>query len=64
MVGIADLDVVVEDHPVFVVEDLGLVAELDGFAEPTLSDRAGVGVIEGDETGGAIGDHAGEALAR
>src|ERR1700728_1816228 len=61
---IADLDVVVEDHPVLVVEHLGLVAKLNGFAEAALSNRTSIGIVERDETGGAIGDHAGEALAR
>lgn len=44
--GFADVHVVVEDEPVGVVGDLGLVAELDWFAEPSLDDRAGVGVVQ------------------
>jgi hypothetical protein len=37
--------------PSFVVGDLGLVPELDGLAEPALSDRPGVGVVQADPPG-------------
>ena len=51
---VAGLDVVIEHEPVFVVDDLGLVAELDGLAEPALLDRPGVGVVQADQPGGRI----------
>jgi hypothetical protein len=37
---------VVEDDAVVVVGDLGLVAELDGLAEPALGDRPGVSIVQ------------------
>ena len=37
------------------VDDLGFVAELDGFAEASLDDRAGVGVVQADQTGRGAG---------
>ena len=42
---VAGFDVVVDDDAVFVVDDLGLVAELDGAAESSLDDRPGVAVV-------------------
>lgn len=42
---VASLDVLVEDHAVFVVDQLRLVTELDGLAEPALRDRAGIGIM-------------------
>ena len=38
---VALLDGVVQDDAVGVVDDLGFVAELDGFAEAALDDRVG-----------------------
>jgi hypothetical protein len=35
--GVPDLDVVVEDDPVGVVDDLGFVAEFDGFAQASFA---------------------------
>ena len=46
--GVTDLDSVIEDDAVGVVEDLGLVTELDRLAEPALADRAGIGVVQAD----------------
>ena len=45
---VAAVDVVVEHEPVGLVRDLGLVAELDGLAEPSLDDPPRVGVVERD----------------
>jgi hypothetical protein len=42
---------VVHDDAVDVVDDLGCVAELDGFAEASLDDRAGVGAVQADQPG-------------
>ena len=38
--GVTDVDGVIEDDPVDVVDSLGFVAELDGFAEAAFADRA------------------------
>jgi hypothetical protein len=46
--GVTDLDSVIEDDVVGVVEDLGVVTELDRLAEPALADRAGIGVVQAD----------------
>ena len=54
---------VVEHHPVGVVEDLGLVAELDRAAQPSLGDRPGVAVVQADPAGRAVGDDPGDPLA-
>nr|BFE63990.1 hypothetical protein GCM10020063_085160 [Dactylosporangium thailandense] len=40
---VALLDCVVQDDAVGVVDDLSLVAELNGFAEASLDDRAAIG---------------------
>ena len=61
--GVALLQDVIEDDPVVIVGDLGLVAELDGLAEPALGDRAGVGVVQADSPGRAAGHRAGQPLA-
>ena len=61
--GLPIYDVVVEHDAVFVVDDLGLVAELDGLAEPTLADRTGVGIVERDEARRPVGDVARQTLA-
>ena len=53
--GVSDYHVVVEHHAVLVVDDLGLVAELDGLAEPPLADRAGIGVMERHQPGRSVG---------
>ena len=50
---VALLDGVVQDDAVLVVDQLGLVAELDRLAQPALGDRAGVGVVQADPPGGA-----------
>ena len=60
--GVAGLDVVVEDDPVGVVAHLGFVAELDRLPEPAFRDRAGVGVVQTDLAGRAVGDGAGQPL--
>ena len=61
--GVAALDGVVDDDAVVVVEDLGLVAELDWPPEPTLGDRAGVAVVQADPAGGAVRSGPGQPLA-
>jgi hypothetical protein len=43
---IADHDDMVKHDTVVVVDDLGLVAELDRFAEPAFGDRAGIRVVQ------------------
>jgi hypothetical protein len=60
--GVAGLDVVVEDDAVVVVDDLGFVAELDRFAEPSLGDRAGVGVVQADSSSRPVWGGAGQPL--
>ena len=59
---VALLDGVVENDAVFVVGHLGLVAELDRFAQPALGDRPGVGVVQADPPGGALGCGPGQPL--
>ena len=44
---------VIDDQPVGVVDDLRLVAELDGLAESSFADRSGVGFMERHEPGGS-----------
>jgi hypothetical protein len=51
---------VVHDDAVGVVDDLGLVAELDGFAEASLGDRPGVRVVQTDRTRRGVGFAAGQ----
>ena len=51
----------VADDAVFVVDDLGLVAELDRFAEASLDDGAGVALVQADEATGRVGLAAGQA---
>ncbi len=50
----------VEDDPVRVVDDLGLVAELDRLAEPPFGDRSGVRVVQADQPSAAVGHHTGD----
>jgi transposase len=45
---VADHDGVIHHDPVGVVDDLGLVAELDGVADAALADRAGVKIVQAD----------------
>jgi len=52
--GLPDHDLMFEHDPVGVVEDLGLVAELDGSTEAALGDRAGVAVVQAHSAGGAV----------
>ena len=59
--GVADLDVVIEDHPVGVVDDLGFVAELDGLAQTSLADRTGIDVVQAHHPGRRLGHHPGQA---
>lgn len=47
--GVSELDAVVQDDTVGVVDDLGLVAELDRLAQSSLADRASVGIVETDQ---------------
>ena len=58
---VADLDVVVEDDAVGVVDDLGFVAELDGLAQASLADRAGIDVMQADHPARRLGHHPGQA---
>ena len=53
--GVAGLDVVIEDDPVGVVADLGFGSELDRLAKSAFRDRAGVGVVQADSAGRAVG---------
>ena len=55
VIRIAHLDVVVDDDAVGIVDELGLVAELDRLAEPALSDRTGIGVVQRDKALRAVG---------
>jgi hypothetical protein len=48
------LDVVVEDQPIFVVDDLGLGPELDRLTQPAFDDRPRVGVVQADQPGGRV----------
>jgi len=43
---VALVHAVIEHDPVDVVDDLGLVPELDRLAQAALGDRAGVGVVQ------------------
>lgn len=52
----------VYDDAVFVVDDLGLVAELDRSTEPTLHDRTRIGIMQRHDPGGAVGCGPGETL--
>src|SRR3954453_12173640 len=61
--GVAPLEGVVEHDSVVVVDDLGLVAELDRLAEAALRDRAGVAVVQGDPAGRPLRGGAGQAPA-
>ena len=49
--GVADVHGVIDDQPVGVVDDLGLVAELDRLAEASFADRSGVGFVQRHEPG-------------
>ena len=60
---VAGLDVVIDDHAVFVVDDLGFVTELDGLAEPAFGDRPRIGVMQRHDAGRTVGGGACEPLA-
>ena len=45
----------IQDDAVVVVDDLGLVPELDRATEPALGDRAGIAVVQADPPGRPIG---------
>lgn len=45
---VSDLDAVVEDDSVGVVDDLGFIAELDRFAQPSFADRTSVDIVQAD----------------
>jgi hypothetical protein len=53
---------VIDDNAVIVVGDLGLVAELDRFAQAALGDRARIAVVQTDPPSGAVGSDAGQPL--
>ncbi len=53
----------IEHDPVVVVDDLGLVPELDGTPEAALGDGAGIGVVQADSSGRPIRSMSGDALA-
>ena len=53
----------VEDDAVVVVDQLSLVAELDRFPEPALSDRPGVGIVQADLPRCTVWDLAGEPFS-
>jgi hypothetical protein len=52
---------VVEHDPVGVVDDLGLVAELDRPADAALADRPGVRVVQADQPACPVGHPTGKA---
>src|SRR6201997_290348 len=60
---IALLDTVIEHDSVVVVDDLGLVPELDRLAESPLGDRAGIGVVQADPPGRSARGDPGDPLA-
>ena len=60
--GVSGLHVVIEHDAVVVVDDLPLVAELDGFAQPALGDRAGIAVVQADHPGRSVRGGPGDAL--
>ena len=53
----------VEDHAVFVVNELGFVAELDGLAEPALGDRPRIRVVQRHDAGRTVRRRARDPLA-
>jgi hypothetical protein len=53
--GGAEFDVGVDDDGVVVVGDLCLAAELDRAVDAALADRRGVGVMQADQAGRAVG---------
>ena len=53
--GVSGMQLVIHDDAVVVVDDLPLVAELDGFPEPAFRDRAGIAVVQTDHPGGSAG---------
>src|SRR6478752_3143186 len=59
----ADPDVVIEHDTVVVVDDLGFVAELDGFTEPALRDRPGLLVVQTHYPAGPVRSGPGDPLA-
>ena len=54
--GGAIFDGVVEDDAIVVVADLGLVPELDRAVDAALADRPGIGIMQADQAGRAVGD--------
>lgn len=52
---VALFDVVIENDAVGVVDNLGLVAELDGSVDAALADRSGVRVVQADQTCRRVG---------
>src|SRR5271166_5839383 len=46
------LDIVIEDDPIDVVDELSFVAELHGLAQASFADRAGLDVVETDHPAG------------
>jgi hypothetical protein len=57
------VDVVIDDDPVGVVGDLGLVAELDRLTEPALDDRTRVRIVQRHQPAGPWRGLAGQAGA-
>src|SRR6478609_3029359 len=54
---VPDLDVVIENDPVDVVDDLGVVPELDGLAQASLADRTGIDIVQADHPAHRFGHH-------
>jgi hypothetical protein len=52
---VALFHVVVQREPADVVDDLGLVAELDRTVDTALADRPCLGVVQADQAGGRVG---------
>ena len=59
---VALFQVVVDDDAVVVVDDLGLVAELDRLTELTFGDRSGIRIVQADPAGRASRGDARQAL--
>ena len=61
---VSDMELVIDDDAVVVVDDLPLVAELDGFTEAALGDRARIAVMQTDHPGGSVRGDPGDPLPR
>ena len=62
--GVSDHHGVIEDDSVNIVDDLCLVAELDGLAQPSLANRARIGIMQADHSTGRLRHHPGQSTPR